>query len=423
MDRELLIRIMDDNVRLAARKRIYPRDIFLEPKGNHVLSGVRRSGKSTILQGEIQRLLKAGVPASSIVYLNFDDERLAFMHREELDDILMAEARRSSDPDGAIFFLDELQNIEGWANFARRLADEGRRVYITGSNARMLSREFEGVLGGRYLIHEVFPYSYEEALRAAGIPDGKDTLAMGKREKFLSSFLQWGGFPESLSYVDKRGYLGSLYGKILIGDIVERHEVRRPQVLRLMARKLAESVGEPLYLSRFRGILSSLGANVNAQTASDYLSFLEEGYLTFSVPCGIGSFQEKEGARKRYFVDNGILSLFLEGARGDSALLENMVAIALRRKAGEGSLRFLRGRSGREVDFYWPERSLLVQCAWSLSSPEAFEREVKGLLAFKDIVKEDSRLLIVTREEKGLIERDGVRIEVVPLGEFLNSPL
>lgn len=163
MEKELFRTIIAENQEYIGRIPLVQRPLDLEEYGNYVFVGVRQAGKSYLLYQRIQQLLANGVEIENIVYVNFDDERLQEMSATDFDLILQAyHSMYDSQP---IFFFDEIQNVEGWANFARRLANQKYRVYITGSNAKMLSRDIETVLGGRYLDISVFPYSFSEYLK------------------------------------------------------------------------------------------------------------------------------------------------------------------------------------------------------------------------------------------------------------------
>lgn len=143
------------------------RPLALEPNGNYVFVGVRQAGKSYLMFQQMQQIINCGTRLEDIVYVNFDDERLKEMTAMDFD--LILQAYYSMFDGQPIFFFDEIQNVDGWANFARRLANRKYQVYITGSNAKMLSRDIETVLGGRYLDIKVFPYDFREYLKANGI--------------------------------------------------------------------------------------------------------------------------------------------------------------------------------------------------------------------------------------------------------------
>ena len=171
MDRELFRTIISENQEVIGEIELVKRKVTLEDNGNYVFVGVRQAGKSYLLYQRVQDLLSNGKATEDIVYVNFDDERLIGMTANDFD--LIIQAYYSMYDGEPVFFFDEIQNVDGWANFARRLANQKYQVYVTGSNAKMLSRDIETVLGGRYLDVNVFPYSFEEYLEAVGVELGK----------------------------------------------------------------------------------------------------------------------------------------------------------------------------------------------------------------------------------------------------------
>ena len=167
MNVELFRTIISENQEYIGDISLVERPLTLEEYGNYVFVGVRQAGKSYLLYQQIQHMIEVGTRLEDIVYVNFDDERLKEMTAMDFD--LILQAYHSMFEGQPVFFFDEIQNVDGWANFARRLANRKYQVYITGSNAKMLSRDIETVLGGRYLDIKVFPYSFEEYLKANGV--------------------------------------------------------------------------------------------------------------------------------------------------------------------------------------------------------------------------------------------------------------
>ena len=162
MDKQLLKSVMLDNQKEVQRYEVFKRDFHFEDFDNYVLIGIRRAGKSFLIYQRIQQLLTEGVGWDSMLYINFEDERLDGLQVSELN--LIIEAHLEMYGKRPILFLYEIQNIEGWEKFARRLADEKYKVYITGSNAKMLSSDIQTTLGGRYITINVYPYSFPEFL-------------------------------------------------------------------------------------------------------------------------------------------------------------------------------------------------------------------------------------------------------------------
>jgi uncharacterized protein len=198
IQKEVIREILLENRKEIELQHIVPRDIQMEEFANYVLIGVRRAGKSFMLYQQIQQYLKQGISWNSMLYLNFEDERLMGMTAQELNLILEVHGMMSDKR--PILFLDEIQNIDGWDKFARRLADNKYRVYITGSNAKMLSSDVATTLGGRYITKHIMPYSFSEFLNSNEISYDTDTIATtsgrAKVQRYFESYFHFGGFPE-----------------------------------------------------------------------------------------------------------------------------------------------------------------------------------------------------------------------------------
>lgn len=422
MNHEVLKSVIFDQREIIQNARIVPRRYTFDPQANYVITGLRRSGKSTLLYKIARDLVKSGANWSQIIYINFEDERLAEFNIGDFNDILSVHSELSTQP--GYYFFDEIQNINGWEKFARRLADAGERVWITGSNAKMLSSQIATTLGGRYLVKHVTPYRFDEYLDASGIAHGSDALystkAKGAIAGAFDAFYRHGGFPESLRYASPREYVESVYQKVLLGDMAARNSVRNPDALRVLMKKVAEAVCNETSATALHGMLNALGYKISKATLLDYLAMARESYLLFEVTNAVAKFVEREGNPKRYFSDNGLLNLFL--IEKEPALLENEVAVAMLDAFGEGLHHLKSPKNGIDVDFYVPEQGLAVQVAYSLSD-SAKPREVGNLVKLANISDSDLRLLIVTKEEERVIEEEGKHIEVKPAWKFLLQDL
>lgn len=415
MDQELIKQIIGENQEFVQNVKLLQRPFKFEDNGNYVFLGIRRAGKSYLMFQRIHELMKRGVDIEEILYLNFEDERFIGLKSEDLDEIKRVyEETFSSRP---IFFLDEIQIVPGWEKFVRRLADKNYRVFVTGSNAKMLSSEIATTLGGRFLIQNVYPFSFREFLNFEGFELKPNWLyTPGTRNGVVRSFDTYfynGGFPELLSFEDKRSWLSGLYQKIFFGDLVARYSLRNSDSMRLLVKKLAESVMQPSSYNRLKNIVSSAGESVGVRTIIDYVGYLQETWLIFSLENYAARFAERESNRKYYFIDNGILNLFI--FRPETLLLENLVAITLHRQFGEKVYFY---NQHIEVDFYIPEESWLIQVSYNISDVQTFEREVNGIVKAAKFLNAE-RLQIVTRNDERVIEKDGLSIEVLPIWKWL----
>ncbi len=413
--RETIKKVIVECQQFLETVELQERAYDFEPKGKYVMVGVRHAGKSYLLYQRARQLMAAGHSVEEFCYVNFDDERLIGMKAEELDGILSA--YRSLFDRTPILFFDEIQNVKGWEHFARRLANEKYLVFITGSNAKMLSCEIATTLGERYLAMEVMPYSFGEYVRAHGVKFGKNWKYGREADavaRLCENYLRYGGFPEVLDYANKRMWLNGLYGRIFFSDMIVRNGIKNEESLRLSVRKLAESVGQPAAYNRIANLVKAAGASTTTTSVRDYVRFMRESCLVFSVTNAAAKFAERESVKKHYFIDNGLLNIFLTNP--DSALLENACAVALHRVYGD-ALRFYNHRV--EVDFYIPDEGVAVQACWSMMDPQTRSRELRALEKLNER-RPLKRMVVVTREEADRVKlAGGQEVEIVPLANWL----
>lgn len=418
MKHDLLKSIIYDQHELIENTELVPRNYIFEENANYVLVGLRRAGKSMILYKIVQNLIRQGVEWNQIIYINFEDERLSEFSKEDFNDILSVQSELS--PKEGYFFFDEIQIIPGWEKFCRRMADAKKRVYVTGSNASMLSGEIATTLGGRYLIKYITPYNFNEYLTALHIPHDEKALLQTRTNGLIrsgcSEYLQYGGLPEAIQYKSKREYISSVYQKILLGDIITRNQIRNDYAMKMLIKKIAESVRSEISYSKLHNILKSIGISVGKTSVIDYIQYSKDAYLLFDVQNYYSRFAERESNPKYYFNDTGILNLFLDDKK--SALLENCVAVALSEKYQDEVYYLKSSKTGIDIDFYVPSEKLVVQVAYSIQN-ESFERKTGNLKKYASVSEEKQRYIVVTYEEEEIIEEDGIIIEVIPLMKFL----
>lgn len=421
-NKSLIKQILLDNRREIENYRIVHRSIDTDSFSCLVFVGVRRAGKSFVLYEKMQQLLREGHSWNDMLYLNFEDERLERFDSSDFNSILEShiEIGGSEKP---MLFLDEIHNIVGWEKFARRLADAKYMVWITGSNAKMLSKEIMTTLGGRFLPIEVYPFSFQEHLRARNVSaDEKNMLSTVGKSKVMreySEYMEWGGLPESTDLNIKRNYLSSVFQKIYLSDICARNKISNPNVLRLLVKKIAESVKQPTSYSRITKVLSSAGNKISIPTTCSYIGYCEEAWLLQRIHNISAAFSERETNCKYYFVDNGLLSLMLIDPA--TSLLENAVAQSLFRKYGHDgdNERVFFYNHNVEVDFYIPDDELAIQVSYSISESEgSFSREVDALRKLPKALDCKRRIIITYDEESSIADEYGL-IEVIPCWKWL----
>lgn len=418
--RNTLKQVLLDNQKDVERYNIFPRHYDLDSFPLMIFVGVRRSGKSFLLFQKMRQLLAEGKGWDEMLYLDFEDTRLEGFTADDFN--LILECHQEIYGKRPMLFLDEIQNVDGWQKFARNLADKKYNVFITGSNAKMLSKEIMAALGGRYLPVEVYPFSFKEYLSYTGV--AYDDLALTATEtkarfmKAYGEYFTWGGLPESINLPVKRSYLSSVFQKIYLGDIVQRNGISNPRLLQLMIKKMAESVMQPVSYNRISKILSSVSGKISVPTVSNYISFSEDAWLILRLRNIASAFADKESVCKYYFIDNGLLTLQLLG--GETILLENMVALSLFRKYGhdEDNERVFFYNVNVEVDFYVPEDELAIQVSYSIADPETEKREKEPLEKLPGVHPCRRRVIITYDEERTLADKHGT-IEVIPRWKWL----
>ncbi|MDD6607091.1 MAG: ATP-binding protein, partial [Paraprevotella sp.] len=359
---------------------IVNRSVNFEENGNYVIVGVRHAGKSYLLYQRVRQLQAAGMGWDEILFVDFEDERLAEFQTEDFNSLL--EAHLELYGKKPVVFLDEIQNIPHWEKFVRRLADAKYRVYVTGSNAKMLSKEVATTLGGRFFIYDTYPYSFKEYLAAQQVELKEhweyDTYQRSEVKRHLKEYFYFGGLPEILSFKNKRAMLSSLYQKIYLGDICGRNNIKNDRVLNILIKKMAESVKQPLSFNRLKNIIVATGMPISVPTTIDYADYVADSCLILPMENEVGKLTERETQKKYYFIDNGLLNLFLMSP--ETSLLENMVAVELCRRFGKENVFYLNAE--REIDFIVPDERLAIQVSYSVREDATYSREVSPLVKY-----------------------------------------
>lgn len=368
----------------------------------------------------IQQLLAEGHKWDEMLYLNFEDERLENFGAEDFNRLL--ECHQEMYGKRPMLFLDEIQNIDYWFKFARRMADAKYTIFITGSNAKMLSGEINTTLGGRFLIAEVYPYSFKEFLATHHVPTGEtDILATDGRARVIRTFdeyLRYGGLPAAALLPAKRNYLSSVYQKIYMGDIIARNKIANVTGIRVLVRKMAESVCRPISYNRINNLLSSVGGKLSLATTIKYVEYCEEAWLLLRLRNYASTLADKESNCKYYFIDTGILGLFLIDK--DAMLLENLVALQLFRLYGHDMdyERVYFYNDSYEVDFYVPDDELAIQVSYSIHDEDTRKRETEALFKLTKRLPCRRRLVLTYDEEETITDQHGV-IEVIPAWKWM----
>jgi hypothetical protein len=391
-----------------------------------VVVGMRRSGKTYFCNQVMQELLGGGMAKTRILYLNFEDERLLPLNVDDLRAIPDTYFRLYPDHKKreCWFFFDELQRIEGWEMFCRRLLDNEKvRLVLTGSSARLLSTEIATSLRGRSLTTEMFPYDFQEYLRVHDLDADSGTRVDSARrahlEKAAIDYVLQGGFPEVQHQRDDVAaeILQQYVDLVLFRDVVERHSVSNTVPLRHLLRQILGAVGNRFSVNKFYNTLRSQGISCTKHTLYEHLDQLADAYLLYQVP--IHSMSEKVrtvNPRKVYVVDSGLAAgSALYGRQDYGALLENAVFMHLRRSRQQ--IEYVLNKDGTEVDFLATRRDgnrMLVQASWSISAEETREREFRALnLAMDELGMDDATVVTAVDPPSDATTENGT-IHVLP---------
>lgn len=388
------------------------------PRKADAIVGMRRAGKTWLMYQRMRELVDAGTPRQDVLYVNFEDERLGDVTAADLSKLLEAHYRRNpagrSRP-GALFF-DEIQLVEGWERFVRRLVDtEGAHVCVTGSSAKLLSREIATSLRGRSLTTELFPFSLVEALAHRQIAPAPSPPAPVRSaiEHAAGEYLRRGGFPEvqALDEATRVRVLQSYLDVAILRDLIERHSISNPTALRRFVRQLMNAPAGLISVHKLYDDLKSQGLTVSKDSLHAWLEHVQDAYVFFAIPIHTHSERARQvNPRKVYAVDPGLVTACARRGSADTGqLLETAVFCELRRESAE--LSYVRTPSGYEVDFVAPDA--LVQACATIEDPATREREVRALREAMSTLGRDAATIVTLAASEELRVAEGT-IQIIP---------
>jgi predicted AAA+ superfamily ATPase len=410
---------------------VIDRDVSLPIDGNEIITvpGVRRCGKSTLMEIAINRLLANGVRKENVLWIGFDDERIKYMTAEELDLVLQAyrEMYPATELKDVWMFFDELPLVKDWEYFVLRLFKGScKHIFICGSNASTLSVEMKSALRGWPHEIEVWPLSFREYLRFKSV-DADSHLEQDKArvQVAFNEYNRLGGMPEpTLMPVLSEKYrkLQDYFDVMLLRDLVEHWQISKPQTVRYFLKRVMTTIASRLSVNAIYREIKASGRKVTKDDLYDWLAWAQSIYLVRKLDVYSRSVKSEISIPGKYYViDNGLRSAVIPlQSDDDGKQLENTVYLELlRRKAHNEELSFF-SESG-ECDFVVSEGDevkRLIQVTWDMSDAETRKREFSGLLeAAKATGCRD--LTIVTRDEEGEEIRDGLNVRIVPVCRFL----
>ncbi len=394
-----------------------------------VITGMRRTGKTSLCIHKMQEIVADGVDKTRILYLNFEDDRLLNFKLEDCQTIL--DVYYSLYPENreklCYFFFDEMQNVKDWERFIRRLIDvENVQIALTGSSSKLLTTEIATSMRGRSIKTEVLPFSFEEYMRYhktfEQIPKNFCDADIAKLRNALSRYFRIGGFPEIYRYDELEHYtiLQEYIDLVILRDVIDRHAVTNLPAIRQLVNSLFNSAAQKFSVIKFANTLNkSLGIKCSKNDIYSFMDYLEEAYIIFRIPIHSMSVRVRQvNPNKVYLIDIGMVRVMIENPDGDKgALLENLVFLHLRRQGW--TLEYYNTSNGYEIDFYAyhhkTKEKMLVQVSYSLNDEKTFQREVRALTQGGEELKVAKRLIVTWDDEKEL--DDGIHI--VPAWRFL----
>jgi len=397
---------------------------WLENKIDTVI-GMRRSGKTWFLFQVISDLLAQGYPVESILYLNFEDERLLPMLVSDLHLITDNYYRRYPlmRDHKCFFFFDEIHNINGWEKYVRRLFDsENVHICLSGSSAKMLSHEIATSLRGRSISTEIFPFSFSEYLRFHQISSDIKTHPGKKRrtilENKLQNYLLEGGFPEvqNLKKEYRIRILQEYLNVVILKDLVERHQISNTTPLRYLSRHLFNSTSCLFSINKFFNSLKSQGIACSKNALHSFLAYFSDVYLFFPVSIFTNSERQRMvNPKKIYAVDTGMIQACSRNIYPDwGLLLENFVFTELRRSGVQ--INYYKTKKGHEVDFITTDiygNLKLYQVSIDLRDTETRKREIRSIVeSMKELDLKESFIITLNQEEH--IQEESGEIYVLP---------
>lgn len=377
---------------LALTSKSTPRD-YKFPESTNIIKvavGMRRTGKTYFLFQTIRQVLSEGVPLNRVLYINFEDDRILPLDPKGMGQLI--DAWYTLHPDNhnhcCYLFLDEVQNVDGWPIVLRRFLDtKNIQIYVTGSSAKLLSKEIATSLRGRSLAIEILPYSYSEYLYAHHLkppsqPFGKKML--DHHLAYLLDYFRHGGFPgvQTMPPSEQLETLQNYVETVIFRDVVERYQISNVPLLKYFIKFLLKNIASPFSINKFYKDIKSQGYQVGKDTLYSYLTHLEDAFLVFAVPIFTESLRRTQTTpKKMYAIDNGLIAAnTFNLSENLGKLFENQMYLDLRRQGKK--IFYYHTADGYEVDFVTQDREgrhELIQVVWDANDPLTMEREERAL--------------------------------------------
>jgi predicted AAA+ superfamily ATPase len=433
MDKNEIITILEDwNFWKKSLETGIPRPFYLEKLKKFlltdqviVITGARRSGKSFIMRQLSKELINEGIDKNQILIVNFEDSRFIELNPKLLQQIYETYLEFLNPKDKPYIFLDEIQEVQNWEKWVATMQElKKAKIIISGSNAKLLSKELATLLTGRHLDITVFPLSFKEFLDFNGLHLKEELDFVSKRieiKRLMRNYLEFGSFPEVVLQKEKKEILLSYFDDVLNKDLIKRYKIRKPEKLKALAKFYLSNTSS---LITFSSLEKSL--KISADTIEKFSNYFEEDYLNFFLKRFSFKFREQEKSpRKVYAIDTGLVNTIgFRFSQNLGKLAENIVFLELKRKVlSSPDLEFYywKDERHREVDFLIKEKlkiTKILQVCWNIEDKETRKREIEALIkAMKEF--DLSEGLIITEDYEGKEKIKNKEIKFIPLWKWL----
>lgn len=407
---DILQRIILENQEIILGKKLVARNYSIPDTDLiTVLIGIRRCGKTHILYEKAKT-----IEPERILFLDFEDERLIGLNAISNYDIIIDSYKTLFPNLEPVLFFDEIQNLANWHLYLKRLHVKGYKIFVTGSNAHLISREIATFLKGRSLETTIYPFSFAEFLKLKNIElQPKDTIInQPKINHLFDEYLQYGGFPEviKVDVDDKRTIAKNIYNLLFYKDLVARFD-KDDYLLKLVVSKIAENVTKEFSITSLANKIISV-YKTSVPTVTDYFNILPEPFLTTNIYPYRSSFVQRESKRKTYLADNSFI--FLNRVAPDkSRLFENLVFNYLQGRYSE--IFYYKTSNNLEVDFFIaePERKILIQASYSLQDSDTRKREIKSLIKAMEELNVETGFIFTNNNSEEITINDR-KIKIIP---------
>jgi uncharacterized protein len=374
------------------------------PNKIKVAIGMRRTGKTYFVYQQILKMINEGISKTAVLYINFEDDRLLPLNEQKLAKLV--DSFYSLYPENhdrkCYLFFDEIQNVNNWPIVIRRLHDtKNTEIFLTGSSAKMLSKEISTSLRGRSLAVEIWPYSFNEFIRAKKISIDRslyDKKTQDRLTQMFHNYLSDGGFPEIISYNPdvKQKTLQEYLDVVIYRDIIERHNIKNPTLIKYMILSMIHNVGKPFAVNKFYKDLKSQGYQIGKDILYEYAEHIEDAYLAFPVAIYDKSIRKTHtNPKKLYAIDPGMIrALTLDYENDLGRLFEDIVYLDLKRLGCK--IHYYLTSEGYKIDFLAQTprgHKKFFQVAWDMQDVNTIEREERALQAGMKELKIDGEIV------------------------------